>query len=181
MKIQPTFYIALIIFMASGALVLLMVYPLLKDINNSTIEILSDQDRVILVESETRELDNFKSKRKDYEPNFSKADALFVDLQNPVNFIRFLEDTASSLNIKLDINLPTLPKERTGNMPLALFQVSAKGSFLNILEFSKKLETGPYLMGIRKLAISKLTEKTADGESPSHNVNADFLLEIMGK
>ena len=102
---------------------------------------------------EFSEVENFRQKYEDYKVNLEKTDNLFVDSQNPVEFIKFLENTASDSQVKLEISSPSFSKD--GGSSLIIFRLSSYGDFSENLSFIRKLETGPYLIRIKNLDIGR--------------------------
>jgi len=182
MRTQNKIHTILIIFVFTTLLLIVfLVYPTLKSIKNGSEEILSDRSRDVFINSEIREVDNFKKKYKDYKSNLEKIDKLLVDSKNPVDFIEFLEKIASDFNVITDINFVPSKEKDANNGSLVIFQISAKGDFLNILRFIEKLETGPYLIEIQNLTIKK-SEKEIDKEKNiSNRIDANFLIEVTTK
>ena len=178
MKTRNKIYILLIIFTTiSLILILFLIYPTLTYINNGSQEILSYKKESILIDLENKELDNFKKKYKEYELNFKKIDQLFVDSKNPVEFVKFLENTAYHSSLKPNVNL--LQSSKSG---VIVFSINVKGDFSSILTFSKKLETGPYLITIQSLSIKKSeaeVEAETDKEKMIHQVEANFSIEVI--
>lgn len=182
MKKQHTIYLTITIFLLiSFLLIAFLIYPTLKDIGEASREISSSKDTITFLYKQSSELDNFKKKYQDYNANLKKIDDLFIDGKDPVDFIKFLEKTASDTNINLDINLTSDAKNGTaGNAISSLFQIYTKGDFLNILMFAQKLETGPYLVRVNNLSVNKLTQDNAQ-KSKSSRTGANFSIEVLNR
>ena len=152
------------------------------DIKNASEEISSYKSGAVSIDLQNKELDNFKKNNKEYKPNLEKIDALFVEAKNPIDFIEFLEKIAFDSGVISDINLVPTPKNAsTAGVSTAFFQIYAKGGFLNILKFSERLETGPYLAKVSNVTIKKLEEKTEKGENVYMGADANFLIEVVAK
>jgi hypothetical protein len=102
--------ISLFFVLISLFLVVFCIFPLLNEIKNSSKVLISLKDNVLTLTSQTVETDNFKRNYNAYMPNLEKIDQLFVDSNNPVDFIKFLEDTALSCQIISKISLPASSK-----------------------------------------------------------------------
>ena len=87
-----------------------------------------------------------------------------------MDFIEFLEKTASDFEITSKISL--LPSPAKENQDFISFQFFSTGDFLKILEFTEKLEAGPYLIEIKNLVIKSSTKES---------VNANFLIKAFTK
>ncbi|MBI3631460.1 MAG: hypothetical protein HY219_01160 [Candidatus Staskawiczbacteria bacterium] len=138
-----------------------MIYPILKDIENSSNEILMDKGMAVSINEQKVQLDNFKKKYNDYNYNLEKINQLFVDSKDPIDFIKFLEKTAKdsgiSAGVKMDVVLST---KETDNLPVIISNISATGKFLDLLKFSEKLDASPYLMKIKNMTIKSLPKET---------------------
>lgn len=170
---------AAIFVVLSLLLIVFLVHPALQGIKRGSGEIISEKSTVLFVEMENKELDRFKNRYESYESNLQKIDQLFVDTKNPVAFITFLENTAANTNVDAEISLVPRQNPQKDALPLLILQVSAKGTFRNILTFSQKLETGPYLVTINNLAIKKVPGGE-EAEDIGALLDADIILEVIG-
>lgn len=183
MKTKTGIYTIIIFFSAVSIFVIVfLIYPALRDIENSSKEILSNKEGLNFINAQNAELDNFKKNYKDYEPNLKKTEQLFVNPKNPISLIEFLEKMASNLNIVTEIHLNYPANNENSNKTIATeFQISAKGNFLDILKFSEKVETGPYLIKINNLTIKKLDQNLDNAKNSDNLVEANFLAEAMNQ
>ena len=182
MKTKIKIYLLSVIFIIiSLALIYFFAYSLFIDIKNSSEKILSDRSRVVTLQKEIKEVDVFKKNYDEYKPNLEKINSLFVDSKNPIEFIKFIEKIASDSSVLVDINLSSSQKGKTTDSNIAVFQVYAKGQFLNILRFAQKLETGPYLTKITNLTAKKTLQDLTNGKGSLSLVEANFLIEVVTK
>lgn len=151
-----------------------LIYWVLGDIKNGSREILSNKERAIFIDMEAKGLDNFRENYKNYEPNLKKINQLFIDTQNPVDFIKFLEKIAFDSNVKINISLVSSGKSETN-----IFQIYIQGSFMDVLRFSENLETSPYLIRVNNLTMKKLIKNKA--EDLPNQVGADISLEVIAR
>ncbi len=181
-------YITTIIFgLATLFLILFFVWPLLREIKNNSKNILSEKNNSATLEVQSNEIENFKKNYENYKPNLEKISQLFIDPQNPVDFIKFLEDTAYNSGIKPKISL--MPPSQKEKQNVVDFQLFSSGDFLKILNFSEKIENGPYLIEIKNLIIKKQPLGVPAGPAEeknsknylSGNVDATFLIETFAK
>ncbi len=163
-------------------LIVFLIYPALNDIQNSSDKISEDRDLAALITAEAKELDNFNKNYSDYEINLKKIDQLFVDAKDPIDFIKFLENTASVSGIDTNINLNNSSQNKTnGAVPTAIFQIQAHGDFLNMLKFCSRLEAGQYLIKIQNLSVRNSAKEIVNGKTVSKGVDADFIIEAVAK
>lgn len=123
-------------------------------------------------------IDNFKKKYDNYKENFQKIDQLFIDSQNPVEFIKFLEKSARDYDADININLIShLANNKTENNPSIIFLIKLVSDSSSVLKFSEKLENAPYLISIQNLTIKKPKKLTNENIYPQSKVEADFTIE----
>jgi len=151
--------IAIVIFLILTIIfVVFSIWPLFSGIKKSSANILSQKAALVILEAETKNLEEFKSYSQEIRPNLEKIDALFIDPEVPVDFIRFLEKTARESQASLKIS-PAFPTQITKDpWPTFLFQLTLTSSFPDFLKFLEKLESSIYLIEIQSLNISRLTE-----------------------
>jgi hypothetical protein len=107
MKNKSKIYIILLIFaLVSLFLVIFFIWPLFKEIERNSKDLISAKNNIVTLGAQINETENFKNNYGTYKPNLEKIDQLFIDADNPVDFIEFLENTASSSKITSQISLP---------------------------------------------------------------------------
>ncbi len=150
-------------------LIVLFIYPLFKAIRNNSQELFSTKRELILFKDQIREIENFEEVYENYQPNLAKIDQLFVDPQNPTDFIQFLEKIAFDSRVSMEISPLILSKEKeeTEFWLSVTSQISSKGSFSNFLRFFEKLEASPYLIEAQNLVLRKLNERELEIEGYS--------------
>jgi len=155
MTIKNKIYITTSIFLLSSLfLVLFFIYPLISEIVVKSNDIKSLKKDLFIIDKQFEEAKNFDKNYYDYELNFEKIDHLFVDAKNPVNFIEFLEKSAQSSLVSLQISSPSIEADKSAG-----FQLSLYGGFQQTLAFLKKIESGPYLVEIQSLSMSSKTSE----------------------
>ena len=189
MKSNNKIYIILSIF-ASASLILAVffIWPVLEEIGNNSKDLISEKNNLVTLAAQNNETDNFRKNYETYRPNLEKIDQLFIDPTNPVDFIKFLEDTATSSQITSQISLQPIPQGlHQSSQNFIIFQFSSDGSFSEMLNFAEKIEAGPYLIEIENLTIQ--TSEGPAGASPeniyndysSRKVDATFAIKAFIK
>lgn len=108
---------------------------------------------------------------------FEKINAQFIDSEVPVEFIKFLEKIAADSRLLIDISPAMAEKKENDGQSGISFNVSADGSFPDVLKFLEKLENSPYLIKVINLNMARIT----DEKVPVGSVNALFLLKVATK
>ncbi len=173
-----TFKVSVIFGLLVLSLVLFLIWPLLSSISDSSQDLFSEKNDTAVLKIQSDEIENFKKVYEVYKPDLEKIGQLFIDPKNPVDFIKFLETSASDSNIKLQVSLAGGSKDQS----VVGFQLFASENFTKILDFSRKLENGPYLVEIQSIAIKNAGANVATAEnSPSGKVDATFLINVFAK
>ena len=129
---------------------------------------------------ELDEVENFKQKYEKYRTDLEKIDNLFVDSKNPVEFIKFLENTASDAGVRLEISSPSFSSD--AKFPLMIFRLSSYGDFSKNLSFIKKLEAGPYLAKIQNLDIGRYQDgQSSKDKKQSEKIKSVFSINVFAK
>ena len=169
-------------FLLSLILLVFFIWLLLKDIGRNSSELILAKNDITALGDQINEVEKFKQNFNVYKSNFELIDKLFVDLNNPVDFIEFLENTASNYNITSQISLPPATSGyQQSNQNFIILQFSSKGKFLDVLNFVKKIEAGPYLLENENLDIQNSQDKNISNDYSSRIVSAVFNLKIFIK
>lgn len=155
MKSSNKIKITLSVFsLASLLLAVFLIWPLLNEINKNSDDLVLAKKDIVILSAQSDEAENFKNNYELYKLSLEKIDRLFFNPDSPVDFIKFLEDTAASSQIISQISLaPSSAGSNKTSQNFVTFQFSSKGSFSETLNFAKKIETGPYLIEIVSLTI----------------------------
>jgi hypothetical protein len=170
MKNRNKAYTILSIFAAAAILLAVaFIFPILSEIKKNSEELVSAKNDIVVLNSQTAETENFKNKYNEYKPNLDRIDQMFVDQDNPVNFIEFLESTAADSNITSQISLPPDVGFAKVKTDFVTFQFSSKGPFLGVENFLQKIEAGPYYIEVENLTIQNSEDNTGKNLSISGN------------
>ena len=172
MKEVSRINLSIIVFFVLTVLIFIFgVYPIFKDIEKNSEELVSQKKELVILEAQITNLEKFKIVYKNLEDILERIQGLFVDARVPVDFIRFLENTAESSSLDISISPTSSGKFGNDYWQSLIFQISSRGSFPNFLRFLEKLENSPYLIEIQSLNISR------DGE----NVRAVFSIKVFAE
>lgn len=183
MKINKKIYKIFLIFATiTMLLAVYFIWMLFTEIEKNSTDLISAKNDIITLTAQINETNNFKKKYESYKSNLDKIDQLFIDSNNPVDFIKFLEDSAATSQITSQI---TLTSSTIKNPTFITLQFISKGSFSGLLNFIKKIEAGPYLIEIENLSIRNSNEKDKAINIflnyPSRNVEATFTIKAFIK
>ncbi len=150
---NPIYVVAGIFGAIIAALVIFGVLPLMADIQNNSANLLSIKQDTAALQLQNSEIEHFKTVYESYKPKLQKMDGLFIDPQNPVDLIKFLEDTASAF--ALDAQISLVPAGSQAKQQTVSFQLFVRGNFENIVKFLGTIEHGPYLVDVKNIEIQK--------------------------
>lgn len=167
-------YVVLIVFVVS---------PLLSGIKKNSQDLTFQKQTLASFEAKLENLNRFKALYHEVEPNLEKVSNLLINPEVPVEFIAFLENTASNCQLFIDISSAIPTKAKEDSWPALIFQINSIGSFPRFLKFLEKLETSPYLIRIQGLSIRRLTESDLQIEAMKGfaigDVRAVFSIKVF--
>ncbi len=123
------------------------------------------------LEKKSENLKRFQSTYEIYRANLKKIDQLFVDKEEPVDFIEFLEGEAGRAKLTIDLAPLTLKAEEGDFWPSTSFRVEMAGSFQNFLKFLDKIESSSHLIALSNFNLNK----------PTQNTNGDIIISFQIK
>jgi len=178
MKIEKKTNVSIIIFLVLIIFIIVfVVYPLMGEIKKGSQGLISEKNQLSVLGEQINSLGRFKILYKNLEEILEKIDGLFVNKEVPVDFIGFLERTANKSYIDIEISPLSGGQTDTDPWPLLVFQITADGSFSQILSFLEKIENSPYLIEIQSLTISQISGE----KNPAGNVKASFSFKVFAK
>jgi hypothetical protein len=171
------------LYIISGVLIVIFacfiaffIYPTLTDVIGHSQKLLADKAQDSLMQKELSELQAFKNNEYLYDANLQKADNLLIDARNPVDFVEFLERIAGQSQISVDVSLA--PQVSGKPVP---FVLNTTGSFSGTAAFSRRVETGPYLITINKLSITKPEFSKEDPHYVAGQVKSVFFIDVAAQ
>jgi len=145
----------------SFALLIFIIKPFFSSIKESSKQLFLTMKELVLLENKVRQSSVLEKEIESLKPDLDRIKALFVDLEMPIGFIQFLEETAESSGVQINISfLPQQEKiQEQTSFPFLKFQLLVLGNSRNCLQFLEKLENAPYLIEIENLASRRITEE----------------------
>ena len=154
--------------------IVFLVYPTLKDIKQNSDTILKNKSELVFTDEQSKAIEKFKDSYGNYEPNLKKIDQILIDPKNPIDIIEYLESSARESGVDLHVNLiESKKKENLYGLPMIIFNISADGTFDDLLHFSEQLEKGPYVIKIKNISMSKLLTNNKD-----NTISAQLVLYV---
>lgn len=135
---------------------------------------LAEKSQIAVLTSQSVDIESFKNNYDSYKDNFQKIEAMFVDQQNPLSFIKFLEDSAVLSKVEISISPPSYVQE--GAQKFINVQVSCSGQLPGELKFLETIENGPYLVSVQSVSLSGL-QPVKGQQAP----RATFLVKALSR
>jgi len=152
-------------------LTVFVVRPLFSSIQHNS-EILTLQKvKLVELEEKSESLKRFQSTRDIYQANLEKMDRLFVDGEEPVEFIEFLEKESAAFKLTINLTPLTLKVGEDDNWPSTSFQIDMTGAFPNFLRFLDRIESSASLVVLSNFSLNK----------PSKSTNGDIVISFQMK
>jgi len=153
-------YLSIAVFgIISTLFAVFVILPLFKEIKAISQNLFLKKNKIVYLSEERENLQKIENLYKTYQSDLERIENLFVDPEVPIEFIGFLEKTAVSSQIKLEISSMTKKTEKEEPWQSLSVQLLITGSFSNFSKFLYKLENGPYLIEIVDLNTRRLAEK----------------------
>jgi len=165
-KIQITLLIFALI---AISLAVFLIYPLFNQIKTDSYNIISAKDKIATIEVQAQEINKFKNNYQAYKVKLDEFSQLFINPSEPIDFIKFLENTAVQSGVSSKISLQT-----SSLTDFAVFQDAVSGTFTQVMYFIKRIETGPYLVELQNLSVQNLVDD-------KKNVNAIITIKVFAK
>lgn len=179
---NKTYIIILACILAAIVLLCGLVYVIFGALRQASFDVVSEKQQVISMQLQDKQVSDFKAKYPDYKANIDKASQLLVDAQNPVDFITFLENTASVTNVNADITVGATAKTTgVGTQKPITFQIDVTGDFKSLLQFFQQLEMSPYLVSATNMAIKKIDKDASGKNALPGDLEAFVSLEAVSK
>ena len=155
-----------------GIIVLGIIIFLLGEIKKSSQELISQKRELVSFEQKSENVESLYSKDKDYQKDLEKINNSFVDPALPIDFIKFLEQSAPAPQGSVKISLAKEAAEPGGSL---FYAISFSGLSSDLLKFIEKVENGPYLVEVINLNIKKGYQ-----EGPG-KITANLELTVLSK
>ncbi len=156
-----------------------LIAPLARQIKQSSKALADAKANIYYSGKQAQELDNFKKNYPALKLNLDNLELVFADGKDPVDFIKFIEDSAADFNVEIKISQAAAADEK--NQDVLNFQISSKGRFSGIVNFLDKLESGRYLAAVQNLTMNK-PKISPDGKPVgSEQISANFLIKTIAK
>lgn len=182
MKLNNKIILSLVVFgVAACGLFVLVIFPLFQDIKTKSEGLILQKERLAEFERKIKNIKEFQAFYREHQVDLEKINALFLNSEMPVDFIEFLEGEAENSRLKIKISSSGISHGAAADFwPSLNFQVTLSGPSSNFLNFLEKLESGPYLIEVVNLNLSKPSKKEFIG-GEAGDISANFSIKVYTK
>jgi len=122
-------YLSIVMFgIISTLLVVFVMWPLFKEIKAISQNLFFKKNKIVYLSEERENIKKIENLYKTYQSDLDRIENLFVDPEIPIGFVDFLEKTATSSQIKLEISSMTRAAAKGGDeQSSATTRAAAKG------------------------------------------------------
>lgn len=174
-KLNKEIYIIISSFALAGIILsVFFIGPAIRQIQRESGSLFSEKHLINIRDAEIAGAEEFKRNYETYSLNLEKISKTFIDSQNPLDFIEFLEKSALDSGIELEISPLFFSKE--AGTDIASFQLISYGGFSDTMEFLERIEHSPNLIKIQNFTI-----KNSNDEKKAPQLEANFLIKILAK
>jgi hypothetical protein len=163
------------------SLISTVIFQTAKAIKTNSRALVFQKKELVLLENKIKDLEEFEKEYKTYKGELEKINKLFIEPENPVefiNFLNFLRKTATDSEVAINISPPSQKKEVSSEpWPYITFQISGAGKFKNVIRFLEKIENSPYLIEISGLSLKIMAE--AEKKSSPGEISANLFLKAF--
>ncbi|MDO8265128.1 MAG: hypothetical protein Q7T34_02030, partial [Candidatus Parcubacteria bacterium] len=140
----------------AGMVSIFLIYPIFNSIAESSAEIELRADDLARLNQEAENIREFQSFSKENRQDIDKIGEAFVDPENPLEFIEFIESQADLLGLVVKITPNEAVKKEGEVFPSMVFNLSVIGKFSNFMVLLKKMESSGFLISTTGLNIKRI-------------------------
>ena len=159
MIINKKIYFSLAIIFLLNLILIIISYLIFNGIVKDSEELSLQKDKIVSLTKQIQEQEKAFLLYRIYQKDFKDIENAFIEPDIPVEFVKFLEETASSSNIQLEISSASKIITKEDLWPSLHFQLSLEGPTSNFLKFLEQVELSPYITEVLDLT---LNDKTAN-------------------
>ena|SRR3989304_321641 len=148
---------------AAALAIVFAVLPLFRGISKNAEDSVAARKEILSLDSEIKNFSTLEKQYQQYKDNLAKIDQLFINAEIPIDFLRFLEELATTSGVAADIS-PVSSVRAEGKWSTFGLNLSVSGSYLNFARFLEKMENAPYLIRVKNMNIRSLGSAAPTGD-----------------
>lgn len=160
------YYIGFIFVLLSLGLIFGLIFPLFNQVRKNITQAFLQEQTIAQAEERRLEIKNLKKDYQKVQPDLEKMKGLFIDFQEPLNFVKFLEEIAATSDVNITIAFLKRTEKDEDLWPSLSFRVSFESSFENFMMFLDQIESSLFLIEIEKLRLNRVNGRRIIEEAP---------------
>jgi len=140
---------------ASAVFAVLVAYPIFRGITRDYNAAVIQKQELAQLQEDRKRLQELDSVLTQYQQEFAELKSLFLDIETPIEFFRFLDISAEEFRVELK-KTPGVPQKLDedlwGSMTVNL---TGSGAYTDVEAFLQKVEYAPYVLELQKLSIAE--------------------------
>lgn len=118
---------------------------------------------------------------KEFRQDLAKSAAMLADSETPIEFVRFLEQSATQANVSLALNLGSARKQKSDQWFSLDVQASGQGEYQGVFAFLRQLEHAPFAMEIQNISLNKIGSSALSGETANKDIKFSLGIKVYVK
>jgi len=152
-----------IIVLSGLILVLLLLWffivPQIKAVKKAARAYAIQKNVISILEAQKQSFENYKKNYPSYEKTIERIQGGFVNPQEPLVFIEFLEREATTTNLQINISPFETKINKEDLWKSTGFRIKLAGSFSSFLTFLSHLEQSQFLVDVSSVNVEKIQER----------------------
>ena len=149
---QKTNVLIAVVLLGALIFVVFVILPIFGQIQKSADRLAAAWQEESALRDQIAAAQDYKKISEEVRGSMEDLGNMFVDIQFPVDFIRFLENLAQEHNLSVEISSPS----EMGEGGYATFQLTLRGASPDLTRFIARLETGQYLVQVQQMRVQGL-------------------------
>lgn len=171
-------FLAIISFLLVGFLAGIIL-PLFLSLKNDSLELSLKKEELYSLVNKKKNFGAITVAYENLKEDIGKANDVFVNEKEPLNFISFLEKTGDSLGLLVQISLAQ-EEAKEEEISGVSFQIKVTGYFDDLMRFLEKIESAQFLTEINSLTIQKNSgTKSGDAKISSNSGVANLNINVF--
>jgi len=155
-------YISLVIFGTLFLLFVFLIYLLaLNQIKKDTQDLVFQRDVYFSLKSKEGTLEKLSKDYQNLRPELAKINDLFLDPENPIKFLNYLEKTGNSLGLSVKTSSLSFSQDEKNPWSALCLQVFLTSDFSSFTRFLESLENSPFVLQLQNLNLEKTNNEVA--------------------
>lgn len=160
------------------AIVIIFIRPVFLGIKADSQELLLQKSNLALRTEETKGLAANKEFYANNSISLLDVENRLIDANIPIDLVTFLEESASSVGVSIDIAPGVIKDRGEDRWPTIDLLLSVSGPSLSFIKFLDKVENAPYFIDIISLNAERTIDGSKDREA-SRDIKTSLSISVL--